>query len=564
MSSLLTPRAGRQTRLRERVKRAVAASAAAGAALLLTAGLVSCASPEGPVPASYVTMASVEPQNPLYPANTTENGGTYVVSNIFRGLVTYDPSGGVHNAIARSIEPNADSTSFVITLKDGWTFHNGEKVTADSFINAWNFASDPANAQLGADFFSNIKGYEELNQRKATTLSGLTKLNDLAFRVDLSSPESIWPTRLGYHVYAPLPSVAFTDAEAFGEHPIGNGPYMMDDSTGSPWEHNIRIRLKAYPDYRGEDKARNDGISFEIYTSPDTAYADLLAGEIDSVGENVTPKALPTFKADFPNSHSDDPVAAIENLAIPLYIPHFGANEEGRLRRQAISLSINRPLITEKLFRSARIPAKDFGAPTLGGTPEIVGNDILTFNQMRAKQLWSQADAISPYGNTTFTLAYNSDGGHADWVEAVTNSIRQTLGINAEGKAYPNFKGMLDDLSRKALTGGVRSGWGGDFPSIANFLESMYTTNGSSNRLDYSNPTFDSLLTTALAQPSAAKAQPFFNEAQAILMQDLPQIPLWYKTAATAWNPDLKGFQTGWDGRVLLGRIEKPAVDSRD
>ena len=176
-------------------------------------------------------------------------------------------------------------------------------------------------------------------------------------------------------------------------------------------------------------------------------------------------------------------------------------------------------------------------------------------NQTR-RELWAKADKIRPY-NSTFKIAYNADGGHQPWVEAVTNSIRQTLNIKAEGKAYPNFKGLRDDVVNDKLDSGYRTGWLGDYPSIANFLESQYRTKGSSNDSGYSNQQFDKLLSTAASSSSAKEAQPIYNQAQGILMQDLPQIPLWYKSASTAWNPKLKNFQTGWNGYPEFTKLTK-------
>ena len=143
----------------------------------------------------------------------------------------------------------------------GWKFHNGEEVTSDNFIKAWTFGADTKNGQLGSDFFANIKGFDELNGEKRTTdsLSGLRKIDDHKFTVELSAPESTWPLRLGYSSYVPLPKVAFEDMAAFGEHPIGNG---VHDGRADAWTHNVNIRLKPFDGYSGHDKPQNKGLNF--------------------------------------------------------------------------------------------------------------------------------------------------------------------------------------------------------------------------------------------------------------------------------------------------------------
>src|SRR3954464_9649562 len=80
-----------------------------------------------------------DPQNPLEPANTNEVQGGKVLDMIFRGLKKYDPrTGKAQDWLARSIDTE-DSRNFTIRVKDGWTFSNGEKVTARSFVDAWNY-----------------------------------------------------------------------------------------------------------------------------------------------------------------------------------------------------------------------------------------------------------------------------------------------------------------------------------------------------------------------------------------------------------------------------------------
>ena len=123
----------------------------------------------------------------------------------------YENDGSVVNAVAESIEPNDDATEFTIKLKDDWTFTNGEKVTADSFIKAWNYGAATKNGQLQADFFEPIEGYDQVSQENSTVeeLSGLEKISDTEFKVKLSSPESDFPTRLGHSPYMPWPEAAY-------------------------------------------------------------------------------------------------------------------------------------------------------------------------------------------------------------------------------------------------------------------------------------------------------------------------------------------------------------------
>ncbi|MGJ0184855.1 peptide ABC transporter substrate-binding protein [Corynebacterium glyciniphilum] len=541
--------------MRIRPRRALAATLT-GLALLLST--TACVPDRDDIPSDYITFFGGEPQNPLLTTNTNEVQGGEVLRAMYTGLVGYSPDGEPYNAVAEDIEPNDDSSSFHVTLKDGWTFTNGEPVTSASFIDAWNFGATSANAQLGADFFSAIEGYDDVagEDATATEMSGLTEINDREFTVDLSAPDASFPTQLGYYAFSPLPQVAFDDVDAFGQHPIGNGPYMFDGDDA--WQHNVSIQLKANPDYAGDDKAQNPGIAFKHYADVATAYADLQSGDLDHMRENVGPRALPSYRVDFPDSNDDAPYAAIQNFTIPENLPGFQTDEEGRLRRAAISMAIDRDLIIDKLFFGGRQVAEDFGAPTLeGGIADVPGKEVLTFQPDKARELWEKANEIHPYSGESFQIAYNADGGHQQWVEGVTNSIRQVLGIKASGKAYPTFQAQRDAIVNRTVGSAFRSGWNADYPSISSFLVSNYRTGGGSNDGDYSNPEFDDLLAQASSSPDSAAAQAYYDDAQAVLMEDLPQIPLWYYAATTAWNPDLHNVETNWQGMPVYTAITK-------
>ncbi|WP_241980156.1 ABC transporter substrate-binding protein [Cryobacterium glaciale] len=145
-----------------------------------------------------------------------------------------------------SIESD-DATTWTVTLNDDWTFTNDEPVTASSFVDAWNYGALVTNAQGSSGLFNNIVGYSDVANTKddptgatddsgaalqipdplAETMSGLTVVDDTTFTVQLSGAEADWPLRLGYSAYSPLPTVAFDDMDAFGENPIGNGPYEL-------------------------------------------------------------------------------------------------------------------------------------------------------------------------------------------------------------------------------------------------------------------------------------------------------------------------------------------------
>ena len=539
----------------KKTRMGLSAVAVVGTAALVLTG---CASGSGDDNSSSGDASAIiktngtEPENPLVPSNTTETGGGRIVTSIFAGLVSYNADGTTKNEVAESIESD-DATVWTVTLKDGWKFTDGTDVTSESFTKAWNWAASFDNVanSSGSSFFENFKGYSDTAQSDLD----LTVESPTEFTVTLNTPEADFPLRLGYSAYSPLPESFYADPAAFGENPVGNGPYMLDGE--GAWTHNQGIKLKTNPDYDGNRKPKNGGLDINFYTSLDSAYADVQGGNLD-VLDQIGPAAFQTYQSDFPDTNVNQPAAVFQGMTIPQYLAHFGDDEEGDLRRQAISMSINRDDVTKVIFQGTRTPAKDFTSPVIPGyTDELEGESVLSFDADKAKDLWDQADAISPYGDTTFTIGYNSDGGHQEWVDAVTANISKTLGIKAEGKPYPTFAEFRTDASGGAMTGAFRSGWQADYPSLYNFLYPTMATSGSSNDGKYSNPEFDDLLAEGSAASDVDDANASYQKAQEVLLKDLPIIPLWYANVNGVWADTVSNVEYGWDSVPIYENITK-------
>ncbi|MFF2271103.1 ABC transporter substrate-binding protein [Agromyces sp. NPDC058136] len=535
----------------KRIGVAAIALAASGALVLTgcTSGGTESTESAGDATAIITTNGS-EPQNPLVPTNTTETGGGKIVTSMFAGLVSYTAEGEIENDVAESIESD-DSQHWTVTLKEGQKFSDGTDVTANSFVDAWNYGALFSNAQSSSYFFDNIEGF---SYEADSELTGLKVVDDLTFTVDLVAPEADWPLRLGYSAYSPLPESAFEDMEAFGQNPIGNGPYMF--ASEDAWTHEEKIDLVVNPEYDGVRKAQNGGLTIVFYASQDTAYADVQAGNLD-VLDAVPDSAFETYEDEFGDRAVNQPAAIFQGFNMPYYLEHW-SGEEGKLRRAAISMAINRDEITDVIFQGTRTPATDYTSPVIAGwTDKLEGAEVLAYNPDEAKKLWAEADAIAPYGDTVFDLAYNADGGHQAWVDAVVNSIANTLGIQAVGKPYPTFAAALDDRKNDKLTGGTRAGWQGDYPSMYNFLAPLYQTGAGSNYEDYSSEEFDNLLKEGAVAPSVEDATAKFQQAQEVLLKDLPAIPLWYSNVTGVSADTVDNVVFGWDSVPLYHQITK-------
>lgn len=554
--------------MKKRFLSAIAASAALALTLTACAGDAGEKKAAGDKTDAIITVNNTEPESPLVPANTNEVGGGLILDHIFAGLEYYDKDGNPQMELAESITSD-DNQNWTIKLKGDSKFSDGTPVTAKSFVDAWN--QSVKHNMKNAYFFESIDGYKAAYDEAAanaenkslpekerigkTDMSGLVVVDDKTFTVKLAQPESDFPLRLGYSAYYPLPEAGIGDPEkvaAYGEAPITNGPYLVKEGS---WQHNVQIELVPNPDYKGDREPKNGGVTMKFYKTQDAAYNDLLGNNLD-VLDAVPDSAFGTYEDELGDRAVNQPSAIFQSFTIPANDERF-KGEAGLLRKQALSYAVNRQEICDTIFQGTRTPASDFIAPVIPGHNEnLEGKEVLKYDATKAKELWAKADAIQPWSGT-FEIAYNSDGGHQAWVDATTNSIKNTLGIDAKGNPYPDFKSLRSEVTNRTIKTAFRTGWQADYPSPFNFLGPLYGTNASSNDGDYSNADFDALLKKALNTSDQTEAFKIYDQAQEVLLKDLPSIPLWYSNVNGGYGEGVNNVVFGWNSKALLYQITK-------
>ena len=513
---------------------------AAVAALTVSLGVAACGSSTVNAPAAdsnaaasqisdaVISVNSVEPSSSLLPGNTNDMAGWKIVTQLFEGLVTFSDTGDLEYVGAESITPNADASEYTIKLKPDVKFSNGEVITASTYARSWSFAANAANGQMGASIFASIKGYDDIqdeNGDKNKQLSGLTVVDDTTLKVTLKAPDSSFPYKTGDVAFLPLPSVAYDDIDAFGQHPIGNGPYLFES-----WTPNQSIVLKRNPDYTGSNPAKNAGLEFRVYTDTSAAYSDVLSGNLDLL-DSIPDTALKTFKTDEGINAFSQPGPGFTSLTIPQNLAHF-TGEEGALRRKAISLAIDRDNVASKILQGTVTPATDFTAPAITGySKDLDTEHVIAYDEARAKELWAQADAISPWSGS-FRIAYAADSGNKTWIDAVANSVKNVLGIDAEGYAFPISKDYSSAVRSRTVNAAFKSGLQSDYPHPEGYLVQAYASWAADgkglNNGDYKSDAFDALINKAAEQTDLTKAVDYYHQAEQLLLKDLPVIPLWY------------------------------------
>ena len=507
-----------------------------------------------------------EPENPLVPSNTTESEGAQVLEPLFTGLVTYDAETSelAYDGVAESIE-SEDSKTWTIKLKEGWEFHDGTPITAQSFVNAWNFAANAGNAQGASYFFSKIDGYDDLQAEgvaPTAAMSGLKVVDDQTIEVTLKQPFRQYPLTLGYTAFAPLPDAFFgpdaqpgtaDDAaaqEEFGKRPIGNGPFMVDPE-GEGFVPGQGITLTKFEDYAGENAANADAVEFRVVTDLNTAYTSVQADELD-IANGLPPEAITTAPDEFGDRYVERPSSSFTYIGFPTYDPRFDDPEV----RKAFSMAIDREAISEAIFNGTRVPAGSVIAPVVDGHREDAC-EACEYSPDEARALLEETgfDTSEPV-----ELWFNAGGGHDEWMQAVGNQLRDNLGVEYTLQGGLQFAEYLPKIDAKGMTGPFRLGWAMDYPSPQNYLEPLYSTAAlppaGSNATFYSNPEFDELVAQGNTAETNEEAIEFYQQAEDVLLDDMPVAPMFYGLEQAVHSEDVSNVVIDAFGHVRTAEVE--------
>ncbi|WP_067182659.1 peptide ABC transporter substrate-binding protein [Microtetraspora niveoalba] len=457
--------------------------------------------------ATEIVVGTCQPYD-VSNVGTVDACGSEPLDALFTGLTEYVPgTSRSRYAVATSIITK-DNRVYHVTLRKGWKFHDGTEVKARNFVEAWNQA---ASTKTDSSFlFEEIEGY---GKRK---MSGLKVTGDHTFTITLSAPLGVFVKRLSLPAFSPLPDSILKSPASFRKKPVGNGPFRV--VSWSPSSESVVERFDGYPGA----KPAVQRIVYRAYRDEDVLYADLRSGDVDFTTLIPSTK-IATFRKDLGGRVISRAGHVNQVVTFPAKV---AANSDFR---KALSMAIDRETITREVFGGGRVPARSFVPPTAEGSRRDSCGQVCTYNPAMARKHLAKALASGFRPPAVLPLYYNADSAHGDWVKRVAASVNKTLGgkVKVVAKSLPTFSAFRDAVTGGRLDGMFRAGWQLDYPHIQNVLAPMYSSGGVSNDGDYRNPRFDALLRSADRQRSSAKAIRLYQQAEALLVRDLPAIPLW-------------------------------------
>ncbi len=471
-----------------------------------------------------------EPET-IDPALITGVPESRIVSMLFEGLVNLDPKTlAPRPGVAHSWQISADGLIYTFNLRPEAKWSNGDPLTAMDFYRSWERLLTPATGAAYAYQLFPIAGAEEYYRGKLATFqeTGIRVINPLTLEVRLSRPCHYFLDLAAFHALFPVPIALIRqhgDQWVNPEHLVSNGAYKLQK-----WEPRQKIEVIRNEHYWQHALCKLDKITIFPYDDQDTVYKLFRNGQLHWV------PSIPLSKRDEIQRQAEYYVSPYIGTYFYRYNVTQPPFDDKRVRR-ALSLAIDRTVITDQVLQCGQEPATWF-CPAIAGYQPITG---LAYNPEEARRLLLSAgfdEHHQPF--PVVEILYNTSDSHKRIAETIAYQWKRNLNIQVELR-NTEWKVLLNDMDQLSYQI-VRSSWVGDYLDPNTFFD-LWQTGGGNNRTGWSNPNYDRLLEQSRIELDRDKRFQSFQQMERILVEDeFPLIPLYIYVSQGMLSPKVKGW----------------------
>jgi oligopeptide transport system substrate-binding protein len=512
-------------------------------AALLCLLAVSCAKRDAaPAAASrqdgfvHVSVGS-EPTD-LDPHVVTSLSEARILPALFEALVNFDPDTLAPTpGLAERWEISADGLTYTFHLREArWS--NGEPITSQDVADSWRRILTPS---LGADyayFFYLIRGAEDYHKgrTKDFTQVGLAAPDARTLIVSLTHPAPYFLQILLNSPWRPVNVRAIAkvgDAYTRGtrwtrpENIVTSGPFRLRE-----WTPHQHIRVEKSPTYWDAANVKLAGAAFYPTDSVDAEERAFRAGQLHAT-YSVSLSKLATYRRDQPASlRMDDYVNTflfrLNTRKAPL--------DNAALRR-ALSLAIDREIITEKILKGGQKPAASFTPPNIPGytPPARPLRDLET-----ARRLLAEAGYPGGQGLAPLEILYNNSEINRIVAEAIQEMWRRDLGVTA---TLVNQEYKVVFANRRTGNYQILLGdWVADYLDPTTFLD-LWRSDSGNNHTGWGSADYDALMDRANRTVDPAQRAAILQQAEALMLDSAPIIPIYFNTHVYLLSPSVRGWK---------------------
>ncbi len=479
-----------------------------------------------------------EPQG-LDPHVVTGVPENHLIRALFEGLavknpVTLEPEPGV----AERWTFNEDRSVITFYLNPNAKWSNGEQVTADDFVWSWNRALHPETGNLYAYMLYPVKNAEAYAKGDVSEFSevGVKALDETTLEVTLNAPTPYFIQLMDhYSTFAVHPETLlkfgkmtdrFTPWTRVGNI-VSNGAFVLED-----WALNRHIKMIKNQEYWDKDNVSLNGVVF-YPTENEVSEERMFRVEQLHRTEGVPLDKVPVYREIPESPYMQDPY-----LGTYYYLVNIDRPPVDDVRvRQALSMSLDREQLARTVMQEVVIPAYSITPPgTLGYQPP----KLFDFDPEKARQLLAEAGYPNGEGWPGLDIIYNTNEAHRKIAVAVQQMWKKYLNVditisNQEWKVYLNAVSQRDFQV-------ARRGWIGDYVDPNNFLD-LFITDGGNNNTGFANDYYDEMiLQLAPRAPTEEERFAIFHEAETLLMQQMPIIPIYTYATRHLVHPSVEGM----------------------
>jgi oligopeptide transport system substrate-binding protein len=481
----------------------------------------------------------------LHPAKAQGTHESWPLRHLFVGLTMKEEGGKVVPGLAEKWDISQDGKTYTFHLRDGLKWSNGDPLTAHDFEYAWKYALNPNTASDYAYQLFYIKGAEEYNSSKEKDPAklkaledkvGVKAVDDKTLKVELTAPTAYFDQLTSFYTYYPIdqkvqeknPKWA-DDASTF----VSNGPFKLTE-----WKHKEDLKMVKNENYFEKDKIKLDGIDWAMVEDENTAWQMYRSGKLDvayPLPTDVTGQLKSQNAKDF---HIDPEYST--------YFYRFNTTKkpfDNVKIRKALTMAIDRKTIVEQIAQGGQKPAYalvPFGSNDANGKDfREVGGDYFKEDVAQAKKLL--AEGLKEEGMTKmpkFNIMYNTLDAHKRIAEAIQGMWKENLGIDV-GLENVEFKVKID-REHKLDYDVSRSGWVGDFIDPMTFTD-MFTSVSTQNDTGWKSKAYDAEVNKAKMSNDPATRMQAMHNAEKILFNDMPIMPIYFYTKPYAVKENVTG-----------------------
>ncbi|MED1725121.1 peptide ABC transporter substrate-binding protein [Brevibacillus parabrevis] len=475
---------------------------------------------------------SDEPMS-IDPAVADDQHSLTLARALFDGLVRIGPDGKLQLSLADKMDVSADLKTYTFHLREAkWS--NGDPVTAHDFEYAWKRVLDPNTESSYAYQLFPILNAEKANSGKEKLDAvGVKAVDAKTLRVTLEQPTPYFAELTAFPVFYPVNQKVVAANPAWAEEAsthVGNGPYKL-----ASWNRDDKLTLSKNAGYWDQTAVKLDKLDFSISRGEDLALAKFDAGEVDMAGApfgELPLNALPILQEK--GLLHTKPLAAV-------YWYKFNTEQAPFTNakiRKAFAYALNRQAIVDTVLKGNQEPALT-AVPVSDKSKQpayFKDND-----QELAKTLL--AEGMKELGLTKLppiAISLNQSPVHQKVAAEIQRQWKQTLGVEVQLQEL-EWKVFLENLHNGDYQIG-RSGWFADYADPANFLELYKEKDGGLNDTKWENKTYQSLLQQAASQADPAKRRQLLAQAEKLLMDEMPVIPIYFYTNNWVQDKKVKGI----------------------